>query len=233
MATGDAALRIDLVTLFPAALRGFVTESIVGRACRRGLVELDLVDPRCWAGGRHRVVDDRPYGGGPGMVLAAPPLAACLDAVLARSRRPRLLLTSPQGRRIDQPWLRALAEERHLVVLCGHYEGIDERIVQLYRPELCSLGDFVLSGGEIAAAALVDGIVRLLPGALGDAQSAVEDSFSAEDCLLDHPCWTRPPEFRGLTVPEVLLSGDHAAIAAWRAAERQRRTSQLRPDLLS
>ena len=164
------------------------------------------------------------------MVLAAPPLAACLDSVLI-SGRSRLLLTSPQGRRLDQAWVRELATVEHLVVLCGHYEGIDERIVELYKPEEFSVGDLVLSGGEPAAAVLIDALVRLQPGALGDADSAVQDSFGA-DGLLDHPCWTRPLEFRGLKVPEVLQSGDHAAIAAWRQAERERRTRVRRPDLL-
>lgn len=223
-------MRLDLITLFPELISGFLDGSIIGRARRRRLVDIQLVDPRAWAGGRHRVLDDRPYGGGPGMVLAAPPIAACLDSVLVPGRS-RLLMTSPQGRRLDQAWVRELAAAEHLVVLCGHYEGIDERIVALYRPEEFSVGDLVLSGGEPAAAVLVDALVRLQPGALGDADSAAQDSFG-DDGLLDHPCWTRPPEFRGLTVPDVLLSGDHAAIAAWRQAERKRRTRERRPDLL-
>lgn len=224
-------MRIDIVSLFPDALATPLESSIIGRARRRGLLSLDLVDPRRWAGGRFRVVDDRPYGGGPGMVLSAPPVADCLDYLLDGSRRPRLLMTSPQGRRLDQPYLESLAQEEHLVVLCGHYEGIDERIVQLYQPEEFSLGDFVLSGGEPAALVLVDGVTRLLPGALGDAASATEDSFSG-DGLLDHPCYTKPREFRDLAVPEVLLSGDHAAIEAWRQAQREQRTAARRPDLL-
>lgn len=214
---------IDLVTLFPEAVTGYLDASIVGRARRRGIVEVAPIDPRAWAGGRHKTVDDRPFGGGPGMVLAAPPLAGCLDWVMTRSAAPRLLITSPQGRRLDQAWARELAEQPHLVVLCGHYEGIDERIVQLYRPEPFSVGDVVLSGGELPALALVDAVVRLLPGALGNERSAAEDSFMDGD-ELDHPCYTRPREFRGLSVPDALLSGDHAKIAAWRAEERRRRT---------
>jgi tRNA (guanine37-N1)-methyltransferase len=216
-------VRIHLVTLHPDLLRGALDASIVGRARRRGLVEIDLVDPRRWAEGRHKKVDDRPFGGGPGMVIAAPPVAAAIDHLQAREPGGRLLITSPQGRRIDQPWVRELAREQALVVLCGHYEGIDERIEALYRPEAFSLGDFVLSGGEPAALALVDAVVRLLPGALGNAASAVEDSFG-EGGQLDHPCFTRPRTFRELEVPEALIAGDHAGIARWRAEERQRRT---------
>jgi tRNA (guanine37-N1)-methyltransferase len=225
-------MRIDIVTLFPELIGPYLDGSIVGRARRRGLVTLEAVDPRAWAGGRHRIVDDRPYGGGPGMVLAAPPIAGCIDALSLRSARMRLLMTSPQGRRLDQARIRELAtQEEHLVVLCGHYEGIDERIVELYRPEEFSIGDLVISGGELAALVLVDAVTRLIPGALGDAASATEDSFSNDDGLLDHPCYTRPEVFRGLEVPAVLRSGDHAAIEAWRRGQRVERTRARRPDL--
>ncbi|MCK6488938.1 MAG: tRNA (guanosine(37)-N1)-methyltransferase TrmD [Planctomycetes bacterium] len=221
-------MRIHLVTLHPDLLRGPCEASIVGRARRRGLVELSFTDPRRWAEGRHKKVDDRPFGGGPGMVIAAPPMAGALDHLRAQEPAARLLITSPQGRRLDQAWVRELALEPALVVLCGHYEGIDERIDALYRPEPFSLGDFVLSGGEPAALALVDAVVRLLPGALGNAASAVEDSFG-DDGELDHPCFTRPREFRGLEVPAALIAGDHAGIARWRAEERRRRTAPRRP----
>ena len=224
-------MQIDIVTLFPESVMVPLNHSIVGRAQRRGLVSIDAFDPRQWAGGRFRVVDERPYGGGPGMVLTAPPMAGCLDYMLTRSQRPRMLVTSPQGRRVDQGFVSELAQEEHVVVVCGHYEGIDERIFQLYHLEEFSLGDFVLSGGEPAAVALADGITRLLPGVLGDADSAVEDSFSG-DGLLDHPCYAKPREFRGLEVPEVLCSGDHAAIDAWRSEQRHQRTQDRRPDLL-
>jgi tRNA (guanine37-N1)-methyltransferase len=221
-------VRIHLVTLHPDLLRGPCESSIVGRARRRGLVELSFTDPRRWAEGRHKKVDDRPFGGGPGMVIAAPPMAGAIDHLRAQEPAARLLITSPQGRRLDQPWVRELALEPALVVLCGHYEGIDERIDALYRPEPFSLGDFVLSGGEPAALALVDAVVRLLPGALGNAASAVEDSFG-DGGELDHPCFTRPREFRGLEVPAALIAGDHAGIARWRAEERRRRTEPRRP----
>ena len=165
------------------------------------------------------------------MVLAAPPIAACIDALATRSPRPRILLTSPQGQRLDQGTAAQLAREQHLIVLCGHYEGIDERIVALYQPQEFSIGDLVISGGELAAMVLADAVTRLVPGALGAAASATEDSFSGPDGLLDHPCYTRPESFRGLRVPEELLSGDHARIAAWRQRQREQRTRSRRPDL--
>lgn len=216
-------MRIDLVTLFPDTCEAYLDASIVGRARKRGLIEVGTTDPRAWAGGRHRKVDDRPFGGGPGMVMMAPPVAGALDHLLAQSAKPKLLMTSPQGRKLDQGRVRELAMESHLIVLCGHYEGIDERIVELYKPELFSIGDLVISGGELAALVLVDAVTRLQPGALGNAESAVADSFTA-GAEFDHPSYTRPREFRDLEVPEALMSGDHAAIAKWREAERARRT---------
>jgi tRNA (guanine37-N1)-methyltransferase len=218
-------MHIDLITIFPEACNTYLEASIVGRARRRGLISIDAVDPRAWAGGRHRKVDDRPFGGGPGMVLMVPPIAACLDHLMAQSEKPKLLMTSPQGKKLDQSRIRALAKEQHVIVLCGHYEGIDDRIVELYQPELFSIGDFIMSGGELAGLVLADAVTRLQPGALGNEESAVAESFSTGD-EFDHPCYTRPREFRGLEIPEVLMSGDHAAIAAWRAAERQRRRAR-------
>lgn len=220
-------MRIDLVTIFPEACQGYLDASIVGRARRRGLIEINLVDPRAWAGGRHRKVDDRPFGGGPGMVLMAPPLAGCLDYLSTQSAAPRLLMTSPQGRVLDQRLVDELGRERHLVVICGHYEGIDERINQLYRPQAFSIGELVISGGELAALVLADALARLRPGALGNVESAPGDSFAA-GAELDHPCYTRPREFADLAVPEVLMSGDHQAIAAWRAEQRRLRAAQPR-----
>jgi tRNA (guanine37-N1)-methyltransferase len=220
---------IAVVSLFPELIQEHCTASIVGRAQRRGLVDIQARTPRDFVGGRHRTVDDRPFGGGPGMVLAAPPIATCLDGIQSDIGNHRLLLTSPQGRRLDQAWLQELSQEPALCILCGHYEGIDERIVQLYQPEEFSVGDYVLSGGELPALTLIDGLVRLLPGALGHHQSAAADSFT--DNELDHPCYTKPREFRGLQVPDVLCSGDHGKIEAWRALQRQARTRQRRPDL--
>jgi tRNA (guanine37-N1)-methyltransferase len=216
-------MHIDLITIFPESCAAYLDASIVGRARRRGLISIDAVDPRAWAGGRHRKVDDRPFGGGPGMVLMGPPLAACLDHLMAQSERPHVMMTSPQGKKLQQTRVRELAKESHIIVLCGHYEGIDDRMVELYHPELFSIGDYVLSGGELAGLVLADAVTRLIPGALGNGESAVAESFTDGD-EFDHPCYTRPREFRDLEIPEVLMNGDHAAIAAWRAAERQRRS---------
>ncbi len=216
-------MRIDVITLFPDACQGYLDASIVGRARRRGLVEVELVDPRRWAGGRHRKVDDRPFGGGPGMVMAAPPIAEAIDWCQTRSAAPRLLMTDPRGTRLHQGWVEQLSRESHLIIVCGHYEGIDERLVDLYHPELVSVGDLVISGGELAALVVVDAVTRLQAGALGDAQSAVQDSFAGGGGL-DHPSYTRPEEFRDLRVPDALLSGDHQAIERWRKAESARRT---------
>lgn len=223
-------MRIDLVSLFPDACSSWCETSIVGRAQRRKLLELAFHDPRRFAGGRHRVVDDRPFGGGPGMVLAAPPMANCLDHCRSYSQTSRILMPTPQGKRLDQAMLADWASSSHLIFCCGHYEGIDERIFELYQPEEFSLGDFVVSGGELPALTAIDGIVRLIPGGLGDMASATGDSF--QDNELDHPCYTRPAEFRGLEVPAVLRSGDHRAIELWRAEQRKIRTRQRRPDLL-
>ncbi len=218
-------LTIQLVTLFPELCQPYLAASIVGRARRRGIVDITTVDPRQWAGGRFKKADDRPFGGGPGMVLMAPPIAGALDHLRARSPRARLLITSPQGRRLDQPYIRELANEESLIVLCGHYEGIDERITDLYHPEPFSIGDYVLSGGELAALVLADAVTRLQPGALGDERSASEDSFSHPEAELDHPCFTRPRDFRGLSVPEALIAGDHAGIERWRKARRVERSA--------
>lgn len=220
------ALRLDIVTIHPEACQGYLETSIVGRARRLGVVAIETVDPRAWAGGRHRSVDDRPYGGGPGMVLRAPPIAGCLDYLATTSPRQRLLMTSPAGRPLEQGWVRELAQESHLIVLCGHYEGIDERIVALYRPELFSIGALVISGGELAALVLADAVTRLQPGALGNPASAQEDSFAAAaPGLLDHPCYAPPREFRGMRVPEALVSGDHARIRRWREEVRSPATA--------
>jgi tRNA (guanine37-N1)-methyltransferase len=221
-------LRIDVISIFPRAFDSYLDSSIVGRSRRRGLIDVNVVDPRAWAGGRHRVVDDRPYGGGPGMVMAAPPLAWCIDYLLTTSAKPRLMMTNPQGRRLDQAWVSELARTPHVIVVCGHYEGIDERLTKLYEFEQFSVGDFVMSGGELAAMALIDAATRLQPGALGNPNSATEDSFSGASGQLDHPCFTRPREFRGLEVPDILVSGDHGAIAEWRQEVRDQRTEERR-----
>jgi tRNA (guanine37-N1)-methyltransferase len=214
-------LRIDVLTLFPAIFDGYLGQSILGRAIALGLVCIERFNIRNWAEGKHKQVDDRPFGGGPGMVLMAPPVVAATEAVRAAADPPgRLILLSPQGRRLDQDRVAELAREPRLILLCGRYEGFDERITEILEPELLSVGDFILSGGEVAAMVLIDAIVRLIPGALGDSQSALDESFGP-DGGLEYPQYTRPRDFRGRTVPEILLSGDHAAIARWRRENRR------------
>lgn len=223
--------RIDVVTLFPELVRAVVGSGVTGRAADAGLLELVTWNPRDFAQDRHRTVDDRPYGGGPGMVMSYPPLRDAIRA--ARAAAPdgsRVAYLSPQGQRLDQAWVEELASRTGLILVAGRYEGIDERLVEAEIDEEWSLGDFVLSGGEIAAMAIVDAVTRLIPGALGDADSAEQDSFV--DGLLDCPHYTRPEVADGRTVPAVLLSGDHAAIARWRRKQALGRTWQRRPDLL-
>jgi tRNA (guanine37-N1)-methyltransferase len=218
---GSPPHRIDVLTLFPAIFDGFLSQSIVRRAIDKGLVQIERWDIRSWAEGKHKPVDDRPFGGGPGMVLMAPPAVTAVEAVTALAEPPgRLIALSPQGRRLDQQWVRKLACEGRLILLCGRYEGFDERIIEILRPELLSVGDFILSGGEVAAMVVLDSVVRLIPGVLGDAQSVVDESFGP-DGGLEYPQYTRPRVYRDRAVPEVLLSGDHAAIARWRRAHRR------------
>jgi tRNA (guanine37-N1)-methyltransferase len=230
---GRGHVHATVVTLFPALFAPLLEQSVFGRAIRRGLVRVDFVDLRTFGEGRHRVVDDRPFGGGPGMVLMAEPVLQALAAAQARHPRgARTLYLTPQGRRLDQALVRDLADAPGLVLLAGRYEGVDERALELARPEEVSIGDYVLSGGELPAMVLLDAVARLRPGVLGDEQSSVEDSFGAGEGLLDHPHYTRPLDVRGLGVPEVLRGGNHAAIAAWRHEQALRRTRERRPDLL-
>jgi tRNA (guanine37-N1)-methyltransferase len=218
---GSPPHRIDVLTLFPALFDGFLGQSIVRRAIAKGLVAIEPWDLRDWAEGKHKQVDDRPFGGGPGMILMAPPVVAAAEAVVAMAQPPgRLIVLSPQGRRLDQGWVAELALEPRLILICGRYEGFDERVIEILRPELLSVGDFILSGGEVAAMVVIDAVVRLIPGVLGDAQSAIDESFGP-DGGLEYPQYTRPRVFRDLAVPEVLLGGDHAAIARWRRQHRR------------
>jgi tRNA (guanine37-N1)-methyltransferase len=213
--------RIDVLTLFPAIFDGFLGQSIVRRAIAKGKVAIERWDIRDWAEGKHKQVDDRPFGGGPGMILMAPPVVAAVEAVRARAEPPgRLIVLSPQGRRLDQPKVEELAREPRLTLICGRYEGFDERVIEILQPELLSVGDYVLSGGEVAAMVVIDAVIRLIPGVLGDSQSAVDESFGP-DGGLEYPQYTRPRVFRSLAVPEILLSGDHAAIAEWRRRHRR------------
>jgi tRNA (guanine37-N1)-methyltransferase len=226
-------LRVDVLTLFPALFEGFLGESILRRAILKGLVEVKLWDLRDWAEGKHRQVDDRPFGGGPGMVLMAPPVVSAVEAVRGQGESAgRLIALTPSGRTLSQAWVRALAEESRLVLLCGRYEGFDERIFEILEPELLSIGDYVLSGGEVAAMVVIDAVMRLIPGVLGDDQSAVDESFGLEGGL-EYPHYTRPREYRGRAVPEILLGGDHAAIDRWRRDQGRARTIDRRGDLIA
>ena len=224
-------MRIDVITLFPESLEGLTGLGVTGRAIREGRVELKAWNPRDLATDRHRTVDDRPYGGGPGMVMAVEPLSSTIAAARKEhTGETPVSLMSPQGRKLDQAGVDELASRQGLILVCGRYEGIDERLVESDIDEQWSIGDYVISGGELAAAVLIDAVTRLLPGVLGHEQSAVEDSFV--DGLLDHPHYTRPEVAGGKAVPEVLLSGDHEAIRRWRRKQALGRTWQLRPDLL-
>ncbi len=223
-------LSVEVLTLFPRMIAAPLDESILGKAREKGLLRVQVTDIREFAGGRHRVTDDVPYGGGAGMVMKPEPLVAAIESAKAREPSARVVLLSPQGRRFDQRAAQELLAREKLVLVCGRYEGVDERVLEWIDEEL-SLGDFVLTGGEFAALAVIDAVARLLPGVLGNAESPVAESFAGEG-LLEGPQYTRPPEFRGRKVPEVLLSGDHAKIAAWRREQALNRTRDRRPDLL-
>jgi tRNA (guanine37-N1)-methyltransferase len=225
-------MRIDILTIFPAMFRGPFDESIVKRAVEKGLVEIHIHDIRQWASDRHRTVDDYPFGGGPGMLMKAEPLFAAVESVLeqAPERGPIVLLT-PQGQLFRQQVAKDFAREQRLVLVCGHYEGVDERVREHLVTDEISIGDYVLSGGELPAMVVADAVVREIPGVLGAADASVEESFAQG--LLEYPQYTRPADFRGLAVPEVLLSGNHAEIARWRRRERLLRTLRRRPDLLA
>lgn len=220
---------IEVVTLFPEAVRVPLGLSMMGRAQETGTLELQVHDLREQGVGKYRQVDDTPYGGGPGMVLKPEPIAAVVEPL--RAAGGRVLLMTPQGKRFNQADAVRLAAEPHLVFLCGHYEGVDQRVVDSLVDEELSIGDYVLTNGAIPAVVMIDAIVRLLPGVLGDADSAVAESFG-ETGLLDFPQYTRPPEWNGRKVPDILLSGDHGKIAAWRAQQARERTQKNRPDLL-
>ena len=224
-------MKFHILTLFPAMFDGPLTESILRRAVERGLIDISLHNIRDFAVDRHHVTDDAPYGGGAGMVMKVEPLTACIEAIRKKSPVARVILTTPRGKPLDQELVRELAREEELAIICGRYEGVDERVRELFGAEEVSLGDFVLTGGEIAAMAIVDAVSRLVPGVLGSEESAAADSFS--DGLLEYPQYTRPAEFRGWSVPDVLRSGDHRRIAQWRRDEAERRTRERRPDLLA
>jgi tRNA (guanine37-N1)-methyltransferase len=223
------SLRVDVFTLFPGIFDSPLRESLLGKAVAAGLVDVQVHDIRDHAHDRHRQVDDYGFGGGPGMVLKAEPVFEAVEAL--ESGRKRILLMSPSGRRFTQAMARELAAEAWLVLVCGRYEGIDERVAEGLPAEEVSIGDFVLSGGEVPALVVLEAVSRLIPGVLGNEESLEAESF--EDGLLDHPHYTRPREFRGMAVPDVLLSGDHRAIAEWRRLAALEKTRRNRPDLLA
>jgi tRNA (guanine37-N1)-methyltransferase len=225
-------MRIDVITLFPEVIQPYLAASIIGRAHNAGVVDLHTHQLRDYTDDPHRKVDDRPFGGGPGMILMCQPVIAAVQAVEKLDPRPTLrILLTPQGRSFSQALARRFSRHERLLLICGHYEGFDERIADVLQPVEISLGDFVLSGGEPAALAVVDAVVRLLPGALGNDEATTDESF--QNNRLEYPQFTRPRDFAGLSVPDVLLSGNHAEIEAWRRAQSDERTRRRRPDLLA
>jgi tRNA (guanine37-N1)-methyltransferase len=221
-------VRIDVFTIFPAVVEAPLPGSLLGRAIGAGVLDVRVHDLRQWSVDRHRTVDDAPFGGGPGMVMKPEPFFAAVESL--DPDRGRVLLMSPAGRRLDQELVRALSSEAHLTILCGRYEGVDERVVDGLPAEEISIGDYVLSGGELPALVLIEAVTRLVPGVIGKEASHEQDSFSAGS-LLDHPHYTRPQEFRGMSVPEVLVSGNHGEIDRWRRDAAVEKTRQNRPDL--
>lgn len=247
-------MRFDVVTLFPEMYSGYLSQSLLAKAIDSGLVSVNVYNLREWAKDKHQKVDDRPFGGGPGMVLMVEPVVDCVEAIQTGNAQPelpskahsgteqstppgKLILLTPQGATLNQQKVEELAQHQRLIMLCGRYEGFDERVREILQPEEISIGDFILNGGEVASMVLIDTVVRLVPGVLGDEESSKQDSFSANPFqsgrrMLEYPQYTRPREFRGHSVPEVLLSGDHPKIAQWREEQSLQRTKEKRQDLL-
>jgi len=227
-------MRFDVLTLFPELFSGYVGQSLLHKAIQRGLVAVHIHDVRRWSTDKHHKVDDRPFGGGPGMVLRVEPIVEAVEAVQAQAERPgRVVMLTPQGRRLTQPLVEELATAGRLILLCGRYEGFDQRVVEILQPDEISIGDYVLNGGEVAAMVVIDAVVRLVPDVLGHEDSNVEDSFSRGNRLLESAQYTRPREYRGHVVPDILLTGNHAAIARWREEQSLEKTKTRRADLLS
>ncbi len=222
-------LKIDVITLFPRMLDGFLGESMLKRAAKAGVVEFRVVNLRDFTDDIHKTTDDRPYGGGPGMIMKPEPIFKAVESV--RSAKARVILMTPQGRRFDQKMAEELSGERHLILISGHYEGVDERVRDAVVTDEISIGDYILTNGALPAAVVMDAVARLVPGVLGAGEGATDDeSFSSG--LLEYPQYTRPPEFQGMKVPDVLISGNHGEIARWRREQALRRTKERRPDLM-
>ncbi|MBP90093.1 MAG: tRNA (guanosine(37)-N1)-methyltransferase TrmD [Planctomycetaceae bacterium] len=226
-------MRFDVLTLFPDLFAGYLGQSLLHKAIERGLVDVAVHDIRRWSIDKHKKVDDRPYGGGPGMVLCVEPVVESVEDIQQQCDKPgRVVLLTPQGRKLNQRVVEEIAKEERLLLLCGRYEGFDQRVTDILEPDEISVGDFVLNGGEVAAMVLVDAVIRLVPEVLGDENSCVDDSFSEGNRLLEFAQYTRPREYRGHKVPEVLLGGNHEEIARWRREQSYLKTRQRRADLL-
>ena len=226
-------MRFDVLTLFPDIFQGYLGQSLLNKAIQAGLADVRLHNIRDWSKGKHNTVDDRPFGGGPGMVMKVEPVVECVEAVRAMDEdQGHLVMLTPQGRRLDQAAVERLAKHRRILLLCGRYEGFDERIRTVLQPEEISIGDYILNGGEVAAMVIIDAVIRLVPGVLGDEDSSASDSFSGKNRWLEFAQYTRPREYRGLEVPDVLLNGNHKEIADWREENSRQRTKQRREDLL-
>lgn len=227
-------MRFDIITLFPEIFSGYLTQSLLNKAIDAGLVDIAVHDLRKWSVDlKHHKVDDRPYGGGPGMLICVQPVIECVEAVQKMHPVPgQVIMLTPQGDRLNQPMVESLSQVGRLILLCGRYEGFDQRVADILQPRELSIGDYVLNGGEVASMVVVDSTIRMIPGVLGDEQSSIDDSFSRGNRILEFPQYTRPREYRGYSVPEVLLNGNHEAIAQWRAEQSQLKTQIRREDLL-
>ncbi len=224
----ETSLTIDLLTLFPGMARGYLDESIIGRALKSGLLTVNVRNIRDWAEGKHRITDDRPFGGGAGMVMKPEPLFAAVESV--KREDSQVVYLAPDGEKLTQSMAKDLSQSTHLILLSGHYEGIDQRVRECLVDREISIGDYILTNGTVAACVVIDALARYIPGVLGEEKSLTQDSFT--DSLLTFPQFTRPAEFRGMRVPEVLLSGNHAEIDAWRLAQRRKKTEANRPDII-
>ena len=226
-------MRFDVLTLFPEMFPGYLSQSLLNKAIQRGLVDVQIHDIREWAKDKHHKVDDRPFGGGPGMVLKVEPVVECVEAVQQfDERKGKVILTTPQGKRFDQRTVEDLAQVERLILLCGRYEGFDQRVIDILQPDEISIGDYIVNGGEVAAMVVLDALVRMVPGVLGHVESNVDDSFSTGNRMLEFSQYTRPREYRGFEVPEILLTGNHEQIQRWRQQESLKKTTQQRSDLL-